>query len=308
MPAAHTLSPASPYFAPAQYMPPSPMHAPGAYLMHAYTPLAQGYGAMHRPPAFQGSPLHHPAAFQGSPLHHPAYAALGVLMTPHGLPPITPSMPSFQFHPHAHALAHAHAPAMPMPAPDAMFSPGVTMSPGAFWGRPERGAWDAAPGAPVKRGGEQQQQQQYHQHQLHQQHQQQQQQHQHQQQHQQQQQQQQQQQGAQEPPDYFAGVGVGIAGDILRGGAGEIRRAGGEATDEGREREMEGVSGLIERMALADADAGAGESALEIEDAEDERPPIGSRADSEPKGGLGVPEGTDRRASFAQIVSGGGGA
>lgn len=108
---------------------------------------------------------------------------LGVNMTPHGLPPITPSMPSFNFqpqpspnapvpdsvsstnstnnpivagssapngiaggtqqeqqqqqqHPGGYMTAHLHHPHGPMVSPYTPFSPGVAMSPGAFWGRP----------------------------------------------------------------------------------------------------------------------------------------------------------------------------
>ncbi|KAI0370634.1 hypothetical protein BV20DRAFT_1035833 [Pilatotrama ljubarskyi] len=87
-------------------------------------------------------------------------------MTPHGLPPITPSMPSFTFLPQP-------SPGLPSPAavepdrptmhghmqhvmtPFSPFSPGVTMSPGAFWGRPGSGAnpfINPAVGAPVRPG------------------------------------------------------------------------------------------------------------------------------------------------------------
>ncbi|KAI0772294.1 hypothetical protein BD413DRAFT_603832 [Trametes elegans] len=87
-------------------------------------------------------------------------------MTPHGLPPITPSMPSFTFLPQP-------SPGLPSPAavepdrptmhghmqhvmtPFSPFSPGVTMSPGAFWGRPGTGAnpfINPAVGAPVRPG------------------------------------------------------------------------------------------------------------------------------------------------------------
>ena len=111
------------------------------------------------------SPMYHPGM---SPLHHP-----GMMMTPHGLPPITPSMPPFTFvqpmpspsaHPgmppqdpsqqqqqqQMHGLPQTpggpppftlHMPPQPSPGfqPPHLFtpfSPGLTMSPGAFWGRP----------------------------------------------------------------------------------------------------------------------------------------------------------------------------
>ncbi|KAI9068112.1 hypothetical protein FKP32DRAFT_1600740 [Trametes sanguinea] len=92
---------------------------------------------------------HHPM----SPMHHPLMGMSMPMMTPHGLPPITPSMPSFTFLPQP-------SPGLPSPAalepsgerptmhghmqhvmtPFSPFSPGVTMSPGAFWGRPGTGA------------------------------------------------------------------------------------------------------------------------------------------------------------------------
>ena len=120
------------------------------------------------------TPIMHPGHPQ-SPYHHPAMAmGMGVAMTPHGLPPITPSMPSFSFvsqpspvpqdpnAPNAQGGGGApvqspYDPARHMPhhvmTPFAPFSPGVTMSPGAFWGRPGSGAVNPfinpAVGAPV---------------------------------------------------------------------------------------------------------------------------------------------------------------
>lgn len=108
------------------------------------------------------SPLHHPH-HPISPLHHPHSV---VTMTPHGLPPMTPSMPSFTFLPQPSPSAHGvpqHGnppPSRPdgpqtnnMPhilTPYTPFSPGVTMSPGTFWGRPGAGVNPyAAVGAPV---------------------------------------------------------------------------------------------------------------------------------------------------------------
>lgn len=84
------------------------------------------------------SPLQHPS--MGSPLHHPSTYASHQQMTPLGLPPITPSMPPFIFHPvpaPASPGAAVHTPSahMPMFGPPT-FSPAVAMSPGAFWGRP----------------------------------------------------------------------------------------------------------------------------------------------------------------------------
>ena len=108
------------------------------------------------------SPLHHPH-HPISPLHHPHNV---VTVTPHGLPPMTPSMPSFTFLPQPSPGAHGG----PQPGnlssnrsdgpqtsnvphvltPYTPFSPGVTMSPGAFWGRPGAGVNPyAAVGAPV---------------------------------------------------------------------------------------------------------------------------------------------------------------
>lgn len=138
------------------------------------------------------SPVYHPQMSPyASPLNHPS-VMMGMGMTPYGLPPITPSMPSFSFVPQpspgpaptsgsadllspssqSHAgpspggsmdpqgqmagggfpphLRHAHG---PMLSPYAPFSPGVTMSPGALWGRPGSGGVNPyinpAVGAPV---------------------------------------------------------------------------------------------------------------------------------------------------------------
>jgi hypothetical protein len=108
------------------------------------------------------SPLHHPH-HPISPLHHPHHI---VTMTPHGLPPMTPSMPSFTFLPQPSPGVHG-GPQLgnpPVNRPDGPqtsnvphiltpytpFSPGVTMSPGAFWGRPGAGVNPyAAVGAPT---------------------------------------------------------------------------------------------------------------------------------------------------------------
>ncbi len=101
-------------------------------------------------PPYPSSHMHgHPM----SPLHHPLMMGMQ-MMTPHGLPPITPSMPSFTFLPQpSPGLPSPVAPA-PEPQPGmgmyehmrhvmasyTPFSPGVTMSPGAMWGRPGSGA------------------------------------------------------------------------------------------------------------------------------------------------------------------------
>ena len=108
------------------------------------------------------SPLHHPH-HPISPLHHPHHV---VTMTPHGLPPMTPSMPSFTFLPQPSPGVHG-GPQLGNPPPNrpdgpqtgniphiltpyTPFSPGVTMSPGAFWGRPGAGVNPyAAVGAPI---------------------------------------------------------------------------------------------------------------------------------------------------------------
>ena len=108
------------------------------------------------------SPLHHPH-HPISPLHHPHHL---VTMTPHGLPPMTPSMPSFTFLPQPSPTVHGGPQTVNPPSnrqdnpqagnvphiltPYMPFSPGVTMSPGALWGRPGAGANPyAAVGAPI---------------------------------------------------------------------------------------------------------------------------------------------------------------
>lgn len=86
--------------------PPSTFTLPMLSPHHPQSPMYHvGYA-----PSHPGSPLYHPA--MNSPVHHPAMSPLhhpsvhpyhhhmhyGV-MTPHGLPPITPSMPPFSFQP-----------------------------------------------------------------------------------------------------------------------------------------------------------------------------------------------------------------
>jgi hypothetical protein len=130
VPPTHTLSPVSPIFAPgAHIMPP---HKPGVLIK---SPLAHPH-----------SPLRHPMySHARPPLQHPVCPA-SLNMTPSGLPPITPSMPSFQFVPGPPTLSHSNHPAV-------AFSPASTMSPGAFWGRPGGNPLtNAAVGAPVMRG------------------------------------------------------------------------------------------------------------------------------------------------------------
>lgn len=132
VPPTHTLSPVSPILAPGTHISPShklcaPMHSP---LAHPHSPLHHSMFSHARPP-FQ-----HPA--------HPPSLTLN--MTPSGLPPITPSMPSFQFVPGPPTLSQPNHPAV-------AFSPASTMSPGAFWGRPGGNPLtNAAVGAPVTKG------------------------------------------------------------------------------------------------------------------------------------------------------------
>lgn len=169
IPMQHTLSPllASPLHNP--YAP--QQTTPGAYPHSPY--------AHHPQYATPGQP---PIAY--SPLHHPAH---GVLMTPHGIPPITPSMPSFSFAaqptpvasmggmsiasppPHAHAGAYlphhphharysshgAQIPQHPGLVHTASFSPGLMMSPGQgpFFGGPPAPIGKAS-GSGLRHGGE----------------------------------------------------------------------------------------------------------------------------------------------------------
>jgi hypothetical protein len=130
VPPTHTVSPVSPMFAPGTHN--SPSHKPGA--------------SIQSPLAYPHSPLHHPMySHARPPLQHPACPA-SLNMTPSGLPPITPSMPSFQFVPGPPILSHSNHPAV-------AFSPASTMSPGAFWGRPGGNPLtNAAVGAPVTKG------------------------------------------------------------------------------------------------------------------------------------------------------------
>ena len=132
IPAPHNFSPVSPMFSPPGIHL-SPLHHPGV------PPLAVSLVPAH-------SPLAHPMhSHARSPLHHPVHGH-PPNMTPIGLPPITPSMPSFQFVP--------GPPPPPHPShPPVIFSPASTMSPGAFWGRPGGNPLtNAAVGAPVTMG------------------------------------------------------------------------------------------------------------------------------------------------------------
>ncbi|EIN08500.1 hypothetical protein PUNSTDRAFT_114003 [Punctularia strigosozonata HHB-11173 SS5] len=140
----------------------------------------------HGPPMM--TPPHH---YQLSPMHHPGqhqhqHQHGGMMMTP-GLPPITPSMPSFTFfpqmsphlpspsvapgspggpmmgmHPHGHhpnpffagvSPAAAMGPPTPMGvlSPGLPFSPGVALTPGNFWGAGANAYINPAVGAPVHR-------------------------------------------------------------------------------------------------------------------------------------------------------------
>ena len=132
VPPTDTLSPVSPVFVPGTHIPSS--HKPGA--------------PMHSPLAHPRSPLHHPMYSRARPpLQHNAHPpSLTLNMTPSGLPPITPSMPSFQFVPGPPTLSQPYHPTV-------AFSPASTMSPGAFWGRPGGNPLtNAAVGAPVTKG------------------------------------------------------------------------------------------------------------------------------------------------------------
>ncbi|KAI0251201.1 hypothetical protein BJV78DRAFT_1213362 [Lactifluus subvellereus] len=130
--ASHNLSPTSPVFAPgAAHVPP---------LQQPVAGVLPNPSSLTRPPS-----LHHSMSSHArSPLQRPAHGPLN--MTPSGLPPITPSMPSFQFVPGPPPLSHLGHPSVAL-------SPVLTMSPGAFWGRPGGNPLtNAAVGAPVTKG------------------------------------------------------------------------------------------------------------------------------------------------------------
>ncbi|KAI0302412.1 hypothetical protein B0F90DRAFT_215201 [Multifurca ochricompacta] len=118
----------------------SPGFTPGVHISPLHQP---GVPPFPSPRAHPHSPFHHPMySHARSPLHHPAHGH-PLNATPSGLPPITPSMPSFQFAPGPPSLPHPSHPSI-------VFSPASTMSPGAFWGRPGGNPLsNAAPGAPV---------------------------------------------------------------------------------------------------------------------------------------------------------------
>jgi hypothetical protein len=131
VPAAHNISPMSPMSTPG--VPMSPLQQSGII------PFPSSHAHPHSLP---NRPMFSHAR---SPLQHPAHTS-SLHMTPSGLPPITPSMPSFQFVHGPPALSHSDHSAL-------TFSPVSTMSPGAFWGRPGGNPLtNAAPGAPVTKG------------------------------------------------------------------------------------------------------------------------------------------------------------
>ena len=103
-------------------------------LVTSFPPL----GHPHSPHMMSPSHAHYLISLQQQQSHH---------TTPHGLPPITPSMPPFNFLPPFtppaynpnHPLGSPGSPSgMPHPHSHILspFSPGATMSPGSFWGRP----------------------------------------------------------------------------------------------------------------------------------------------------------------------------
>lgn len=129
VPAAHNFSPMSPVFAPG--IPMSPLQQPG--VLPIPSPHAHPHSPLNRPK------FPHARSLLQHPMHTPSHH-----MTPSGLPPITPSMPSFQFVPGPPMPSH------PDRSPAVTFSPVSTMSPGAFWGRPGGNPLtNAAVGAPV---------------------------------------------------------------------------------------------------------------------------------------------------------------
>jgi hypothetical protein len=131
VPAAHDFSPTSPISAPGVHM--SPLVRSGV------VPVPSSHAHPH-------SPLNRPIfSHARSPLQHPAHTP-SLNITPSGLPPITPSMPSFQFIPGPPTLSHPEHSAL-------TFSPVSAMSPGAFWGRPGGNPLtNAAVGAPITKG------------------------------------------------------------------------------------------------------------------------------------------------------------
>ena len=140
-----SLPPPSAFVVPAtrSFSPMSPMSAPGVHRspsqQSSVAPIPSSHARLH-------SPLPHPKFSRArSPLQLPTHTP-SLNMTPSGLPPITPSMPSFQFVTGPPTLSHSDHLAL-------TFSPVSTMSPGAFWGRPGGNLLtNAAVGAPVTKG------------------------------------------------------------------------------------------------------------------------------------------------------------
>jgi hypothetical protein len=128
--------------APHNFSPVSPVCASGVHVSPSHQPVA---GVLPSSPTHPLSPIHHSMHTRTrSPLQHPLHGSLN--MTPSGLPPITPSMPSFQFVPGPPTLSHTGHPSVAL-------SPVMAMSPGAFWGRPgDNPLSNAAVGAPVTKG------------------------------------------------------------------------------------------------------------------------------------------------------------
>ncbi|EMD35406.1 hypothetical protein CERSUDRAFT_124727 [Gelatoporia subvermispora B] len=132
--------------------PPPPVTAFPVPPPHTLSPVAYQFSPIMQTPI---SPLHPPPHMVGTPY--------GVAFTPHGLPPVTPSMPSFTFVPQQTPGGEpAHN--VPLPAfdptrvipphllsPYTPFSPGVTMSPWCILGPPR------SPGEPAPTADGQQQ-------------------------------------------------------------------------------------------------------------------------------------------------------
>ncbi|KAF8888532.1 hypothetical protein BD779DRAFT_446930 [Infundibulicybe gibba] len=142
-------------------LPPPPQATSFPTMSPNLSPHGLGMGAPLSPHHYNMTPLQQPSQQQSQ------------IITPHGLPPITPSMPPFTFlpppqmpptpthnGPNSHfsfSQSQSFSPMHPLPSPGApsshppspmhpshahhqhvmsTFSPGVAMSPGAFWGRP----------------------------------------------------------------------------------------------------------------------------------------------------------------------------
>ena len=138
----------SPSHSPASQSP----SAPNRSHSHSHHHAHPGPISLPPPPLVTSfSPVHHPShltlSMSPSHLHHPLSPQHSNHVTPHGLPPITPSMPPFIFLPQLSTASYNpnHHSATPISTPNqngihphshllSPFSPGVTMSPGAFWG------------------------------------------------------------------------------------------------------------------------------------------------------------------------------